>query len=427
MIGPALTPTSSGPGLRLFWLANLAASIALGVYTIAFNWLTVKNYGALGISIVTFSCAIPQIALVLFGGLSSDFVNKQTMYRICQILYILCGTALFLACIDELPALWFLSLISFITGVIVAFSGPNKTAMISALVPESQVTRVHEFFYFANGLGWVLGSVLASHLISPIDLSIGNPHGAWAFLFYILAMAPSVFLAPKILEKPIKAASGETLKLKITKILLDIGSEFNYLRSSPIIKILVWTLALVLILGTPFSTLLSIYAHDHPSGQHSSEFFAHIYAAFAAGSLGGALIGILIAKSTIQQGTLFVYFIFGLCLFGIAALLINQYMVILLMIFLAGLFLSLCTNLLKGLIQSQSSENMRGRVAGITQLLAGFSSVSAGLAGFIIHHLSTYESSAYLAYEYVQLFLFCLLAILTLLTLPAIIRSHIRI
>jgi hypothetical protein len=240
-------------------------------------------------------------------------------------------------------------------------------------------------------------------------------------------MAPSIFLAPKLLKKPIAVKLRATLKVKIERILSDIKNEFIYIQQSANIRILVWTLAIVLILGTPFTTLLSIYAHDHPSSHHSGKFFAHIYATFGAGSLAGALIGIVIAKSNIKQGTIFIYFIFGLCIAGFAAILTKQYLIILLMIFLTGVFISLCTNLLKGLIQSQSTDEMRGRIAGCTQLLAGLSSVSAGLAGFVIHHLTGGEVNAYFAYEYVQLFLLGLLAILTLFTLPAIIRSHISI
>jgi MFS family permease len=427
VITPNLISPDSSLGLKLFWLANLIASIALGVYIVAFNWLTVKSYGSFGISMATIAYAIPQTALVLFGGLTSDFIDKRTMYRICQILYILCGLALLLVCMGGLPTLWFLTLISFLSGVIVAFSGPNKTAMISALVPDAEITSTQQFFYFATGLGWVLGSILASHLISTNDLYINDPHGALAFLFYILGMAPSIFLVPKILEKPIAVKLRETLKDKIERILSDIKNEFIYIQSSANIRILVWTLAIVLILGTPFATLLSIYAHDHPSAHQSGKFFAHIYATFGAGSLAGALIGIVIAKLNIKQGTLFVYFIFGLCATGFTAILTKQYLIILLMIFLAGVFISLCTNLLKGLIQSQSTKDMRGRIAGCTQLLAGLSSVSAGLAGFVIHHLTSSEVNAYFAYEYVQLFLLGLLAILTFFTLPAIIRSHISI
>ena len=425
MIAPSLTSPNSSKGLKFFWLANLISSIALGVYMVAFNWLTVKNYGALGVSMVTLGYALPQTALVLFGGLTSDFINKQTMYRICQLLYIASGLILLKVCIDGLPPLWFLALISFISGVIVAFSGPNKTAMISALVPESQVTPTQELFYFATGLGWVLGSILASHLISADDLYISNTHGALAFLFYVFGMAPSIFLAPKTLGTRASVDLGASLKIQINRILSDIKDEFIYLRRSENIRTLVRTLAIVLVFGTPFTTLLSIFAHDNPSANHSTKFFAHIFAALGAGSLAGALIGILFARANIKQGMLFIYFIFGLCLAGLSALIISERPFILLMIFLAGLFISLCTNLLKGLIQAESADGMRGRVAGFTQLLAGVSSLSASAAGYLIHHLSNGQSNPYSAFEYVQASMFALLALLTLANLPSVRRVRI--
>ena len=141
----------------------------------------------------------------------------------------------------------------------------------------------------------------------------------------------------------------------------------------------------------------------------------------------GAFLGILVTKSGLKQASLFVYMIFGFCLSAIAALFMTQYWEIVAMILLAGLFTSLSTNLLKGLIQSQSEEDMRCRIGGFTQLLAGLSTTSAGLAGFAVDHLASQEPNAYMAYETVQLALIGLLAALTLLSLPSILKSHIRI
>ena len=412
--------------LKLFWSADLIASIALGVYLVAFNWLTVKNYGAFGVSMVTIGYAIPQTALVLFGGVTSDFINKQTLYRICQILYILEGLALYIACRYDLPPLWFLTLISFLGGLTVAFSSPNKTSLISNLVPTSQVTSAQEFFYFASGLGWVLGSLVASQLISIDFLSISNPHGSLAFLFYIVGMVPSIFLVPRTIKIETTAISANTFERKITHAITDIRKSFQYLRENVDLNILARTLGMILILGMPFTYLLSIYAHSHPTLYPSSQFFSHVYAALGVGNLVGAILGIVLAKSLMKRATLFVYFIFGLCIFAISALLLYQYWEILLTVLLVGLFTSLSTNLLKGLIQSQAAEDMRGRIAGFTQLLGGFSSMSAALAGFVIHHLSSHENNLYFAYESVQLVLLGLLAVLTLLSLPSIMKLRIN-
>jgi hypothetical protein len=97
------------------------------------------------------------------------------------------------------------------------------------------------------------------------------------------------------------------------------------------------------------------------------------------------------------------------------------------MILLAGLFTSLSTDLLKGFIQSQSAADMRGRIAGLTQLLTGLSTMSAGFAGFLIHHLAAHEANPYDAYEIVQLILLGLLMVLTLISLPSILKLRISI
>jgi len=413
--------------LKLFWCTSLFSAVTLGVYLVVFNWLTVKNYGAFGISVITISYAIPQTTMVLFGGLTSDSINKQTLYRVCQTLYVVIGIVLFLTAIDEVPSLWFLGLFSFANGLIEAFSSPNKTSLISNLVPESKITFTQQMFYFATALGCVLGSVLSAYFLAPQVLTIKNTYGALAFLLYALGNIPNIFLVPKLIYTDQKITPEKTFALKMKTSLLGLKDSLLYLRSTFDIRVLIWILALVLMLGMPFTYLLSIYAHEHSTMQHSSKLFSHLYAALGAGNILGALLGILVSKSAVKQATLFVYIICGLCASAIAALLMTEYWEIVLMILLAGLFTSICTNLLKGLIQSQSRVDMRGRIAGFTQLLAGLSTMSAGLAGFVIHHLSNYETSPYAAYETVQIVLLGLLAILTLLSLPSILKLHIRI
>lgn len=422
------TPSQkTNTGLKVFWLANLISSIGLGVFFVAFNWLTVKNYGAYGISMITIAIAIPQTLLVLFGGLVSDSINKQTLFRLCQSLYAILGIAVFISCVDEVPPLWFLVLLNFVSGLIIAFYSPNRTSLISSLVPESKITTTQQMFYFATGLGWLLGSILAAHLLSLHIAYFSNTHGALAFLFYTLAMIPAIFCAPRAINIQPHLISAKSISSRLKTALSDIRSSLQYLRTTIEIRILMRMLAMVLILGMPFTHLLSIYAHDHQTVHQSSKFFSHLFAALSAGNLIGAFLGILVTKSGLKQASLFVYMIFGFCLSATAALLMTQYWEIVAMILLAGLFTSLSTNLLKGLIQSQSEEDMRGRIAGFTQLLAGLSTTSAGLAGFAVHHLANHEPSAYMAYETVQLALIGLLAALTLLSLPSILKSHIRI
>lgn len=414
--------------LKTFWLSYLLGSIAFGIYMVAFNWLTVKTYGAFGISMITIGFAIPQTLLVLIGGIASDSINKQTVYRACQFLYIACCLPLLIVCANGVPSLWFLTLMSLIAGAIAAFSGPNKTALISDLVDEAEVTPTQQMFNFATGLGMVLGSVLASHLLSVQHFYIDNTYGALPFLAYIIGMIPLLFCIPSPPTSTVNfiKSNYSSIHSKIDGAILNIKQALTYIVTHGNIRVMMRILFLVLVLGTPFSYLLSIFAHDHPSMGHSSKFFSHLFAALGAGNVIGSLLGIYITKTSNKNASLFVYLTCGLCASAFAAMLDSTPWEIAIFIIFAGLFGTLCTNLLKDLIQSISEGDMRGRVAAFTQLLTGFSSISAGLAGFLIHHLSSNTKDSYFAYESVQMTMLGVLAVVIVLALPRILRAQIR-
>ena len=147
-----------------------------------------------------------------------------------------------------------------------------------------------------------------------------------------------------------------------------------------------------------------------------------MYAALGIGHLTGSMIGVFYTRSSFKRATVFVSFIFWLCIVALGAIIATPYWAISLCILLAGLLTNLCTNLLKGLIQSQAKVDIRGRIAGFAQLLAGASSISTGIAGYFMHTLTNDGVSAYSAYEYVQLTMIGLLALITLLALPSIRR-----
>ena len=412
-----------GIRLKLFWISSLFSNVALGIFMVAFSWLTVKNYGALGVSMVTFGYAGPQIMLVLFGGLASDSVNKQTLYRVCQLLFFIGGLVLTLVSMNAAPPLWLLVSLSIANGAIVAFSSPAQTSLLSTVVQPSEITKTQQIFYLASGLGWILGPIIAGHILPIQSFIFSNTHGALAFLIYTIFLLPVIFFAPKISDSFINQDQTVSDKSKVLLVFLDIRKSLFYLRATTDLRTLMRTLALLLVFGGSFVALLSIYAHDHPSNHHSSQIFSRLYAAIGVGHLLGSLLGIYFTEYSKQKASFIIYLIFGLCLAAITALVASHYWVIALSIILIGLFSNVCTNLLKGLIQSQSEPDMRGRIAGFTQLLTGLSSLFAGGAGYIIHHLSNGSSmNPYTAFEYVQMGMFGLLALLTLANLPSLRR-----
>lgn len=411
-----------GIRLKLFWISSLFSNIALAIYAVSFSWLTVKTYGAMGVSMVTFGYAVPQILLVLFGGLASDSINKQTLFRVCQLLFLIGGVVLVLTSLSSAPSLWLLVAISTANGSISAFSFPAQTSLLSTVVPPSEVSKIQQIFFVASGLGWVFGPMIAGHLLPIQNFIISNAHGSLAFLIYTIFLAPLILFTPKTTGPSINQSQALSAKSRVMSAFLDIRKSLLYLRTTTDIRTLMRTLALLLVLGGTFVSLLSIYAHDHPSAHHSSTIFSRLYAAVGVGHLLGSLLGVYFAEYSKQKAAFVVYLIFGLCLAALSALLASSYWEIALSIILIGLFSSVCIHLLKGLIQSHVEPDMYGRIAGFTQLLTGVSSLFASGAGFVIHYLSNGGLHPYAAFEYVQMGMFGLLALLTLVNLPSLRR-----
>ncbi|MFM7269732.1 MAG: hypothetical protein ACKOZT_14315, partial [Cyanobium sp.] len=68
----AMADLLENSGFRAFWLANLLSNLGTSAFVLAINWLTVKQYGALGIATLALAYGVPQLLLQLVGGTLSD-------------------------------------------------------------------------------------------------------------------------------------------------------------------------------------------------------------------------------------------------------------------------------------------------------------------------------------------------------------------
>ena len=229
---------------------------------------------------------------------------------------------------------------------------------------------------------------------------------------------PKISLAPNLQDQI--QAQTPTLKNGIKNII----DGFLYLYSDTRLKILMWLLSIVLIFGMPFTSLLSVFAHDHKTMLHTATFFSEISMCLGIGNLLGSLAGIGFTKIFKKTGVLFLLLIFGLCLSVVVAIEQANLLGIMLSIIFFGFFGTLIVNLLTDLIQSLTIETMRGRIAAFYQSAQGLQVMSAGLAGLIIHLLSQSNYPSYRAYELVELTMIALLVILALLSTRTIMKLN---
>ena len=159
------------------------------------------------------------------------------------------------------------------------------------------------------------------------------------------------------------------------------------------IALSLFVLAVVMLLGMPFQTLLPIFVHSHLSLQTGHGFYAALLSALGLGAFLGSLLGVQLGERRHPGPALFLAAL-GL---GIAILLLCSSRLIhwsSLSVFLAGACGALVVNLDNALVEGLTPLELQGRVSSIASLSKSFQTISAAGASGLIHLFSRINASS---------------------------------
>ena len=403
----------NGP-FRSFWLANLLSNLGTSAFVMAITWLTVKHYGAAGIAALALGYGIPQFALQLLGGSASDRINRRSLFLITESCFLVVALTLLAASLVMMPPLWLLVAVNACNGAISAFDTPARTALISEMVSGEEVVSAQQFYSLSANLTNVFGPALGGIL-----LSLGqddHSHEEFAFFFNVLSFLPLLACIPFLPKARPKERSGATLGF------IDSVTEgVTYVRDHLNLKSLLALLALVMLLGMPFQTLLPIFVHSHLSMETGHGFYAALLSAVGLGAFMGSVLGMGLGELR-QPGPALAAAGVGL---GLSVLILASSNVVhwaSLAAFFAGGCGTLAINLDNALVQGLTPVMMQGRLSSIANLTKGLQAFSASAAGWFIHVLSHSPDTTTSGYLEVQISLALLLMVGVVLLWPTLLR-----
>ena len=378
---------------RRFWVANLISNLGTSAFVMAMTWLTVKSYGAHGIALLALGYGIPQCLLQVFGGATTDRIPRRQLFLRTQGAMVLTALLLLLSTTQGMVPLWLLVAVNAANGVISAFDTPARTALISEMVPRGELVFAQQLYSVASNVTNVFGPALGGIL-----LSIGKgdrSHEELAFLFNVLSFLPLLACIPWLPRTPAPVAAQERPALWTS-----IREGLSYVRHQPALRLLLQLLALVMLLGLPFQTLLPIFVHDHSSLYAHHSTYAALLSAVGLGGLVGSLLGIASGQAR-RLGLALAGAALGL---AVAILLLAGSQVIhwaSLSAFLAGACGVFSLNLNNALMQGLTPMELQGRVIAIANLGKGLQAFSAAAASEAIHLLgrAMASSNAYLVVQ----------------------------
>ncbi len=328
--------------------------------------LTHKN-SALGGVMLAFG--VPQLLLVLWGGVLADRLPKRNLIVVAQGVVALNSAWLAVMIVSGAVEYWMLIAAGVVQGAGFSFIGPARQAFISDLVEKEAIGNAVVLQQLSMNSTRVVGPSLAGAFIAIQFIGVGGVYFMTTAGF-IAAMLTMLRLPPGHPDPA--AARGSPLS--------EMLDGLRYVRSRPSVALLILTSLAVVMLGFPYQSFLPSIAKDVYGVGASG-----LGALSSAGAVGAVAATVLVAMYAGHryawhfQAALAVAFALSLVALGAAPAFAFGLGAMVLVGALASAFQSLNNSL----VMSLSDHQYVGRVQSISMLSWSLFGLAALPIGFI--------------------------------------------
>jgi MFS family permease len=322
---------------------------------------------ALLLGVVGFAGQVPSFLLSPVAGVLADRWNRRRVLLWTQLLSMLQAGVLAVLVLADLVQVWHIVALSLVLGTVNAFDIPARQSFLIEMIEkrEDLGNAIALNSSMVNGTRLV-GPSLAGILIAAFGEGICFLLNAASYLAVIAAL-----LAMRVEKKAARAVK--------TSVLHELREGFAYAYHFPPIRSILLLLALVSLMGVPYTVLLPVFARDILHGGANTFGFL-----MAAAGLGAFVSAILLAsrKSVVGLGKIIPLAagLFGIAVAGFSFS--RSLWLSLLLLFLAGLGMMAQIASSNTILQTVVDDDKRGRVMSLfTMAFMGMAPFGSLLAG----------------------------------------------
>lgn len=340
---------------RLLWAGMLFMMGGFQMGMIAQGFLVYEITGSAGIlGLVSAGWAIPMLSLTLFGGALADRLERKPIIQMGQAVSAIVSLAVAVSISMGILEWPHLLIASMFNGIMFAFVGPARQAIIPQLVGQERISNAIAL----NSAAMSSMALIAPAIAGVLYATIG-PEGVYYVMVGLWIVAVSLTTA---IRKPAKMAARA--QSAITK---DIKAGLSYVAHNRMILLLLGVMLTTVVLSMPFQSLLPVFVVDVYGLE--SEAFGLLVSMIGLGSLLGSLT--IASLGRWRRGLLVILggFIASISLSLVA--LIPVYPVAVGIMVLVGLGNIAPMALITALIMERSDEHYRGRMMSIIMLMWG--------------------------------------------------------
>jgi len=310
---------------------------------------------------------LPVLIFSMWGGVLADRFNRLKIVRFTRLMFALVtlGTGALIQSGGIEP--WHILAISAVTGTLLSFDIPSRSAMVATIVPKEHLAGAIALYSIVFGAAAIVGPILIEPLVSN-----------WGYegLFYIIGTSYVLTVGTLLLMRTKGHKVASTSRTALGGLL----EGFAYLKKQRAISSVILLGVTLGLFGSSFDTLLPVFADEvYETG-------------LSAGGrlLLGAGIGGLMATTAItiigRRVRPALYLIIAGIGLGAAQLAFARIDVITAAILVAGIiggFKVVLGTMNTTVVQTLVDEEFRGRVMSINQFTWGASALGGLLMGYL--------------------------------------------
>src|SRR6266478_4594101 len=354
---------------RLYFLGQLVSLLGSWLQSVAQAWLVYRLTGSsFQLGLVLFIGQASLLFLSPIGGLIADRYQRRWVVVATQTTSMLLAFVLAVLTLWGHVQLWQILAVAGLQGIINAIDVPTRQALVSEIVNTDNLLNAVALNSSIFNNASSVAPLVAGFLVA----TVGE---GWCFAIngatYLAVIAGLLMMR---LEEQRKDGGMQSA-------LSSVREGFHFVHDTAPIRRILLVLAVVSLLGAPFTVLMPIFAdkilHAGPRG------LGLLMSANGVGSLVGSL---LLASRRGLTG-LGRWIVFGSAGFGASLILLSvsrSFPLSLLILAPAGFCLFYEITASNTLVQAMSPEALRGRAIGIlSMLILGMAPFGALMAGFL--------------------------------------------
>lgn len=337
---------------RVLWIGLLLSSVGSQFTQVAMAWQIYElTDSPLQIGMLGLVRAVPQMFILLFGGLLADAMNRRKLMMVTQAsLFFVSGALALLTLTGQVTPLKLYGVTVFLA-LFSSLESPSRQAIVTNLVPAEDLARAFAIFSTQRQIATIAGPSIAGLVLAFAGPSLCYGVDAASWLIMVASLA---LIRTKLPER----GGWRTISLD------SLRAGFRFVWSHAVIFPFLMMDFGANIFGTVRS-LFPIYARDilavGPQG------LGILYAASAAGALLGAL-GFNLWGPARQAGR---WILFGVTIYGLTLLLFagsHLFWLSVLLLVGSGIGDTISAILRSTINQLSTPDELRGRMASINSI-----------------------------------------------------------